>query len=460
MAIQVVILAAGQGKRMQSTLPKVLHQLAGKPLIEHVIKTAFKVSPSVSPLIICGHQGERLRHHLAHLNVNFVEQKEQLGTGHAVMQALPKIADEDDVLILCGDVPLISTETLQRLMESVEAGAIGMLTADLTNPHGYGRNKRDEKGNVIKIIEEKDANDIERKITEINPGVYFVSAAYLKKWLPQIKNENAQKEFYLTDIILHAVHDHVPIHTIQPDAPEEIFGINDRIQLSTLERFFQRKIANQLMQQGVTLFDPARFDVRGNVCIGRDVVIDINVILEGDIVIGDHVTIGANCLIRNTHIGANVEIKPNSVIDGAEIAAECIIGPFARLRPGTMLAQKVHVGNFVEIKNSEIDIASKVNHLSYIGDSEIGARVNIGAGTITCNYDGVNKSKTIIEDDVFVGSSTQLIAPIRVGKGATIGAGSTITNDAPQHRLTLARARQVTIENWIPPHKKAEKSEK
>jgi bifunctional UDP-N-acetylglucosamine pyrophosphorylase / glucosamine-1-phosphate N-acetyltransferase len=460
MAIQVVILAAGQGKRMQSTLPKVLHQLAGKSLIEHVIQTAFKVSPAVSPIVIYGHEGEILKNNLAHLNVQFVEQKEQLGTAHAVMQALPYIDDEDDVLILYGDVPLISPETLQRLMESVETESMAMLTAILEKPTGYGRIKRNAKDEVIAIIEEKDATESERAITEINPGIYFVPALFLKKWLPLIKSHNAQKEYYLTDMIAQAVEDHVSIHTLMPQAIEEILGVNDRCQLAALERFYQQKIAKNLMEQGVTLRDPARLDIRGEVKIGRDVVIDVNVILEGNVSIGTNCFIGASSIIRNSHIGDNVEVRPFSLIDGAEIAVDCLIGPFARLRPGTVLNERAHIGNFVEVKNSDIGQASKVNHLSYIGDSEIGARVNVGAGTITCNYDGVNKNKTTIGDEAFIGSGTQLIAPVTIGEGATIGAGSTISENAPPHKLTLTRSPQTTVSHWKRPEKKTEKSAK
>jgi bifunctional UDP-N-acetylglucosamine pyrophosphorylase/glucosamine-1-phosphate N-acetyltransferase len=455
MAIQVVVLAAGQGKRMHSRLAKVLHELAGKPLLEHVIETALQIADETSPIIINGHQGKEVNGALSHHIVRWVEQKEQLGTGHALLQALPVISADDRVLVLYGDVPLISESILKTLINTTPLQAIGMITANLPNPTGYGRILRDTQHQVVGIVEEKDATEKERAITEVNSGIYLIPANYLSEWLPALKNQNAQKEYYLTDVITQAVKQHISIHAISPRFVEEIFGVNDRLQLAQLERFYQRQQAEKLMQQGVSIYDPARFDVRGTVQVGRDVVIDVNVILEGHVVIGDECVIGPNVILSNTELGARVEVRANSIIDSAEIASDCIVGPFARIRPGTVLASSVHVGNFVEIKNSVVGEKSKINHLSYVGDSEIGQRVNIGAGTITCNYDGVNKHKTIIGDEVFIGSNSQLVAPIRIGKGATIGAGSTITEDAPEDKLTLARARQQTIKDWQRPGKKS-----
>jgi bifunctional UDP-N-acetylglucosamine pyrophosphorylase/glucosamine-1-phosphate N-acetyltransferase len=454
MAIQVVILAAGQGKRMHSIVPKVLHELAGKSLLAHVIDTALRVSDDSSPIVINGHQGNKIMQELTHYKVRWVEQKEQLGTGHAVMQALPSIVEEVNVLVLYGDVPLISEDILKTLITTTPKNAIGMITANLVNPTGYGRIKRDKKHNILGIVEEKDATDDERAITEINSGIYLVPSSLLKKWLPALTNQNAQKEYYLTDIIARAAKEKINIHAVSPRYIEEILGINDRLQLAQLERFYQHNQAEKLMRQGVTMYDPARFDLRGDAQVGRDVTIDVNVVLEGRVVIGDECIIGPNVVLRNTELGARVEVRANSVIDGAEVASGCIIGPFARLRPGTVLTPNVHIGNFVEIKNSVIGESSKINHLSYVGDSEIGKQVNIGAGTITCNYDGVNKHKTIIGDEAFIGSNTQLVAPVRIGEGATIGAGSTITEDAPAKQLTLARARQQTIKDWQRPDKK------
>jgi len=456
MTIQVVILAAGLGKRMHSHLPKVLHCLSGKSLLLHVVETAFVISPATQPVVVYGHQGKMLRDALAHYSIRWVEQREQLGTGHALLQALPIIPDDTRVLILCGDVPLITEQTLNKLIHATPSHALGMLTAHLSNPAGYGRIKRDKHHHIIDIIEEKDATEDERNIMEINPGIYFVPAHFLKKWLPLLNNKNVQSEYYLTGIIASAVQEHIPIHAVQPRRNEEIVGVNDRVQLAHLERFYQHEQAEKLMHQGVTLRDPARIDIRGEVRIGRDVVIDVNVIFEGRVVIGDECVIGANSILRDTELGKRVEVKAHSIIEGAKITDDCIIGPFARIRPDTVLAEQVHIGNFVEIKKSHIAKGSKVNHLSYIGDSDIGKHVNIGAGTITCNYDGINKHKTIIEDNAFIGSCTQFVAPVTIGEGATIGAGSTITRDAPPHTLTLSRAPQQTIEGWQRPKKKDE----
>lgn len=454
MALQVVILAAGQGKRMNSRLPKVLHTIAGKPLLAHVIATAIQVASERAPIVVYGHEGEKVLAAFPELNIKFVEQTEQLGTGHAVQQAIPQIDEKDRVLILYGDVPLITAKTLQTLIERTPDYGVGMITAYLKNPQGYGRIKRSTDGEVTGIVEEKDATEKERRITEINSGIYIVPAVKLKTWLSTLRPENAQGEYYLTDIIPQAAADGMNITTVQPEHKDEIRGVNDRAQLAHLERCFQRRTAHDLMREGVTILDPERIDIRGDIRIGRDVVIDVNVILEGNVIIGDQCTIGAGSIIRDSTLGSRIEIKPHTMIDGALIGDECIIGPFARIRPGTVLSSAAHIGNFVEIKKSSIGTGSKVNHLTYVGDSDIGKRVNVGAGTITCNYDGVNKHKTIIGDDAFIGSCTQLVAPVKVGEGATIGAGSTITQDAPANQLTLSRAEQRSIADWVRPGKK------
>lgn len=456
-APRIVILAAGQGKRMHSELPKVLHPLAGKPLLEHVLQTALSLSPDKPPLVIFGHEGERVRAALSHYPATWLHQKEQKGTGHALLQALPELHEEDQVLALYGDVPLISPETLARLMRETPSEALGLITAILPQPEGYGRITRDAEGQVKAIVEEKDADEATRGIQEINTGIYYAKAAYLKKWLPTLSQKNTQGEYYLTDIIPLAIQEKRRVHTIQPAVREEVLGVNDRAQLNHLERFYQERYAERLMCQGVTIYDPKRLDIRGELIAAPDVVIDVNVLIEGRVVLGRGCVIGPNVCLRNTVLGERVEIRANSVLDGAEVAADCIIGPFARLRPGTVLAPKGHIGNFVEVKNSVLGQGSKVNHLSYIGDAEVGQRVNIGAGTITANYDGVNKHKTQIGDDVSIGSGTELIAPVRIGEGATIGAGSTITQDAPPRYLTLARSKQVTIEGWRRPKKDKDK---
>lgn len=454
MTLQIVILAAGLGKRMQSHLPKVLHAIAGKPMLQHVLETAQKLT-STLPCVVYGHQGQKLRETFATANnLLWIEQSEQLGTGHALLQALPALQSTDHILVLYGDVPLISVDTLKELITTTPKNAIGMITATLANAHGYGRIKRNNKHEVVAIVEEKDASTDERAIKEVNSGIYYAPSKRLHDWLPRLKNHNAQSEYYLTDIIKLAVEEHMTIHTVQPTASEEIEGINDRVQLAKIERFHQLQQAEKLMRAGVTLLDPSRIDIRGEVEVGQDVVIDVNVILEGKIKIGRGCKIGAHSILRNTTLGEQVEIKSHCVIEEATIANESVVGPFARLRPGTKLAAQTHIGNFVEVKNSEIGVGSKVNHLSYIGDSEIGKRVNVGAGTITCNYDGANKHKTIIGDDVQIGSDTQLIAPVKVGDGATIGAGSTVAKDVPAHQLTLtARLEQRTLKDWQRPEK-------
>jgi len=404
--------------------------------------------------VVYGHGGEVVRDTLRTRNVSWVKQEEQLGTGHAVAQAVPHLIDDHVVLVLYGDVPLTTKETLQQLLAQVSPSSMGLLTAVLPNPHGYGRIVRNSARVVQCITEEKDATEAIRKISEVNTGILAVSGGKLKEWLGRLKNNNAQGEYYLTDIIAMAVSDGIEVKTSQASAVEEVEGINNRSQLARIERYYQRQQAEQLMGAGVTLKDPARFDLRGTVETGSDVVIDINVILEGNVVLGNEVEIGANCVITNTTIADGCIIFPNSVIENATLGRECTIGPFARIRPDTNLAAKVKVGNFVEVKKAEVGEGSKINHLSYVGDSIIGKDVNIGAGAITCNYDGVNKHMTEIGDGAFIGSDSQLIAPVKIGAGATIGAGSTITNNAPANALTLTRTKQRSIESWTRPQKK------
>ncbi len=449
--MNIVILAAGMGKRMQSALPKVLHSLAGKPLLAHVIATARALSPTTL-CIIYGHGGEAVPESLGAPDIVFAKQEPQLGTGHAVMQAVPQLRDEVPTLILYGDVPLTARNSLQQLLDSAGGNKLAVLTVELENPTGDGRIVR-RQGNVVGIVEQKDATEAERAIREVNTGIMVAPTAQLKKWLATLSNDNAQREYYLTDIVARAVADGVPVVSAQPAAVWETLGVNSKVQLAELERIHQRNIADALLEQGVTLADPARIDVRGTLTCGRDVQIDINCVFEGEVVLEEGVTIGAHCVIRNARIARGAEIKPFCHIDGAVIGAESVIGPYARLRPGTELAEDVHVGNFVEVKNSQVAAHSKANHLAYLGDATIGSRVNIGAGTITCNYDGANKFRTVIEDDAFIGSDTQLVAPVRVGKGANLGAGTTLTKDAPEGKLTISRAKQMTIENWKRPVK-------
>ena len=454
MGIKTIILAAGQGTRMRSSKPKVLHKIADRALLHHVYDTSSQLENN-STVIIYGHGGEQVKNELQELDANWVEQKQQLGTGHAVQQAESYINDRDKVLILYGDVPLLKKSTIDSLLENVSKTSIGLLTVELENPTGYGRIVRDDKGSVVKIVEEKDTNDDEKLITEGNTGIIATPGDLLKQWLSQLENSNAQKEFYLTDIIEMAVKDGIEVKTNHPETQDEVLGVNDRCQLAHLERVYQLEQAEKLMLHGVTLRDPARIDVRG--CfdkLGQDIEIDINVIFEGTNRIGNNVTIGANCSLKNAVIADNVVILANCIIEDAVVGESSRIGPYARLRPQAELANEVHIGNFVEIKKSTVATGSKINHLSYIGDATIGSKVNIGAGTITCNYDGVNKFRTVIEDGAFIGSDTQLIAPVTVGKGATIGAGSTITKDTPEQQLTLSRAKQMTLSNWQRPEKK------
>lgn len=453
MPLSIVILAAGLGKRMQSLHPKILHTVGDKTLLEHVVATATLIHPSEPPIVIYGHQKEQVLSRLSHLKVSWVHQEALLGTGHAVMQALPFIPDDHSVLILYGDVPLITENTLQKLVRNTPKNALGLVTAVLPDPYGFGRIIRDANGNIQRVVEEKDANEKERALKEINSGIYYVQAHRLRQWLPQVNNNNAQQEYYLPDIIQKAVQEHILIHNEYPKHYEEILGVNNCVQLAEVERYYQRRLAEKLMLQGVTLKDPNRLDIRGELVVGRDVTFDINVIIEGKVFIGDHCSIGSNTLLRDVTLGESVEIKSNCVIEGAEIDAYCTLGPFARIRPGTRFASHVSVGNFIEIKNSIIDAYTKIHHVGYIGDSEVGQYVNIGAGTITCNYDGANKHKTRIGDHAFIGSNTELVAPVTVGSGAYIGAGSTITRDAPAGQLTLTRGQQRTIENWQPKKK-------
>jgi bifunctional UDP-N-acetylglucosamine pyrophosphorylase / glucosamine-1-phosphate N-acetyltransferase len=453
MRLGVLILAAGEGTRMRSHLPKVLHPLAGRPLLTHVIETARSITPD-EITIVYGHGGEQVCKSLAADDLDWVEQAERLGTGHAVMQAIPQLQRVEQVLILYGDVPLISGSTLVSLLAANHASDLALLTVDLPDPTGYGRILRDREDRVVRIVEQKDANERELGICEINTGIMAVKRSRLEAWLKRLENNNAQKEYYLTDIIEMAVADRVNIQVVHPVCEEEVMGVNDRKQLAHLERYFQRQVADELMQSGATLADPTRIDVRGNLKVGRDVFIDFNVLIEGDVTLADGVQIGPNVCIKNSTVGADTQIFANSVIEDAEVGQTCRIGPFARIRPETTLSDHVHVGNFVEIKKSQVASKSKINHLSYIGDSSVGCEVNIGAGTITCNYDGVHKHRTVIGDRAFIGSDTQLVAPVTVGEGATIGAGSTITKDTPENTLTLSRVRQVSVSNWQRPVKK------
>ncbi|MBK8816804.1 MAG: bifunctional UDP-N-acetylglucosamine diphosphorylase/glucosamine-1-phosphate N-acetyltransferase GlmU [Methylococcaceae bacterium] len=453
MTTTIVILAAGKGTRMRSAIPKIMHKISDRPLLEHVYDMS-KQLPNSQIKIIYGHGAELVREGLKHLDADWIEQKQQLGTGHAVQQITGHIEDSNKVLILYGDVPLLKLDTVNTLLDHAGEYSLGLLTVNLSEPRGYGRIVRDSSGNVLKIVEEKDATQGEKLIKEVNTGIMAVKGDQLKTWLGQLNNNNAQGEYYLTDIIEMAVRDNIKIITHQPHNEDEVMGVNNRMQLSHLERVFQQEQAAYLMEQGVTLRDPARFDLRGSIeQLGQDIEIDVNVILEGQNKIGHNVIIGANTRIKNSSIGDNVEILDNCVIENAIIGPGSRIGPFARLRPETVLANDVHIGNFVEIKKSDVAEKSKINHLSYIGDTTVGSNVNIGAGTITCNYDGVNKHRTVIEDGAFIGSDTQLVAPVTVGKNATIGAGSTITKNTPENQLTLSRNKQVSISGWQRPVK-------
>lgn len=453
MSLSIIILAAGQGTRMCSDKPKVLHTLAGQPLLNHVYKTAVSLN-CAKINIVYGHGGEQVPETCDEFNASWVKQEQQLGTGHAVQQALPDIADEDDILILYGDVPLISKATLNNLVEAANDTGFSLLTAQFDNPQGYGRIIRDDNDNVIAIVEEKDASAKQKQVNEINTGFMVVKAELLKKWVNSLKNENAQQEYYLTDIVELAVNDSINVMPVSVNSVVEVQGINTRAQLAKVERHYQLKQAEYFMDKGVGLIDPARFDLRGHLEVGRDNEIDINVVIEGNVKLGNNVIIGANCYLKDAVIADNVHILPNTMIDNASIGNGCRIGPFARIRPDTRLADDVHIGNFVELKKTEVDKGSKVNHLTYLGDSVIGTGTNIGAGVITCNYDGANKFKTIIGDDVFVGSDVQLIAPVKIDNGATIAAGTTISKDVAENELAISRVDQKKIANWKRPYKK------
>ena len=468
--MNIVILAAGQGQRMRSALPKVMQNLAGKPMLQHVLETAFITSPKTAPLVVIGHGAPLVSQFLMTFaaqnkttlklaaKISTVLQAKQNGTGHALLQALPKLNLTVPTLVLYGDVPLISSSTLKRLIQLADGvagqdSALALLIQDLVDPQGYGRIMRNAAGEVTAIIEEKDANRQQRSIQEINTGIMVLPSQHLKRWLKALKTSNAQGEYYLTDVIAMAVKDGVPIRTTQATNAWETIGVNDRAQLAALERIAQQEIARNLLSNGVSLADPARLDVRGKLTCGQDVSIDIGCVFEGAVSLAAGVKVGPNCVLRNTQVGKGVVIQAFSHLDGAMIGDDCIIGPYARIRPGANLANDVHIGNFVEIKNSHLGAESKANHLAYVGDAIVGKRVNIGAGTITCNYDGVNKHQTIIEDDVFIGSDTQLVAPVKVGRGATLGAGTTLTKDAPANQLTVSRTKQVSVP-WQRPEKK------
>lgn len=455
--MNVVILAAGMGKRMQSALPKVLHPLAGKPLLQHVIDAARSLVPN-KLCVIYGHGGAAVPAMVAglagagHAPITTALQEPQLGTGHAVMQALPQLDEAEPTLVLYGDVPLTTVASLRALVDAAGTDKLGILTVEQSNPFGLGRIVR-ENGKIVRIVEEKDANAEEKAIREINSGILVVPTAHLKKWLSSLSNNNAQGEYYLTDIVAKAVADGVDVVSAHPSAEWEVAGVNSKVQLAELERRHQLNIAQGLLEQGVTLMDPARIDVRGELICGRDVTIDVGCVFEGRVALADGVTLGPHSVLINATIGAGAHIKPFCHIEEATVGAQSQIGPYARLRPGTTLAEDVHIGNFVEVKNSQVAAHSKANHLTYIGDATIGSRVNIGAGTITCNYDGANKFRTVIEDDAFIGSDSQLIAPVTVGKGASLGAGTTLSKDAPAGKLTISRTKQTTIEGWTRPVK-------
>jgi bifunctional UDP-N-acetylglucosamine pyrophosphorylase/glucosamine-1-phosphate N-acetyltransferase len=450
-ALNVVVLAAGQGKRMRSALPKVLHPLAGRPLLGHVLDTARALG-ATRLCVVYGHGGDAVRAALDAPDLTWVKQEPQHGTGHAMMLAVPHLDESRPTLVLYGDVPLTRKATLQKLLNAAKGG-LGLLTVNLEDPTGYGRILRE--GTAIRgIVEHKDASEAERRIGEVNTGILVAPTRELKAWLKRLTNDNAQKEYYLTDVVAMAVADKVAVTSAQPAAAWETLGVNSRAQLAQLERVHQRNVADALLEAGVALADPARIDVRGRLTCGMDVQIDVNCVFEGEVSLGDNVRIGANCLLRNIRLAAGTRVEPFCHLEEAEVGANCRIGPYARIRPGTRLAEDVHIGNFVEVKASTLGVGTKANHLSYLGDSDIGGNVNVGAGTITCNYDGVNKHRTVIEDDVFIGSDTQLIAPVRVGKGATLAAGTTLTQDAPPGQLTLARARQVSKPDWKRPQKK------
>lgn len=452
MPVTVIVLAAGQGRRMNSALPKVLQPLAGRPMLAHALASARELEPAAIR-IVYGHGGDQVRAAFPHDGLDWCLQAEQLGTGHAVAQGLPDVPDGHQVLVLCGDVPLVRASTVAPLLESVQNGRLGLLTVELENPQGYGRVLRDAQGAVTRIVEERDASDEERRVREVNTGIIAAEAGRLRQWLGRITNDNAQGEYYLTDVIALAIADGVAVEAVRCADPLEVQGINDRVQLAAAERALQRRRAAELLAAGVTLADPERVDVRGTLSVGRDVFIDVGAVFEGAVELGDGVRIGPYAVIADSVLGAGSVVHSHTVMHGIRAGEKCEIGPFARLRPGAALADRVKAGNFVEIKNSAIAPGSKVNHLTYVGDATVGTNVNIGAGTITCNYDGANKHRTVIGDNVFVGSGVMLVAPVEIGDGATIGAGSTITKDTPPGKLTLARSRQATVDGWQRPRK-------
>ncbi|MEZ8611658.1 bifunctional UDP-N-acetylglucosamine diphosphorylase/glucosamine-1-phosphate N-acetyltransferase GlmU [Vibrio sp. 10N.222.51.C8] len=452
MKFSAVILAAGKGTRMYSNTPKVLHTLAGKPMVKHVIDTCNGLGAQNINLVY-GHGGDQMKATLAEESVNWALQAEQLGTGHAVDQASAHFADDEKVLVLYGDVPLISPETIENLLDAQPNGGIALLTVVLDNPMGYGRIIR-RNGPVVAIVEQKDATDEQKLIKEINTGVMVATGGDLKRWLSGLSNDNAQGEYYLTDVIAAAHDEGRAVEAVHPVSPIEVEGVNDRSQLARLERAYQAEQADKLLKQGVMLRDPSRFDLRGELQCGMDVEIDTNVIIEGSVSIGDNVIIGTGCVLKDCEIDDNTIVRPYSVIEGATVGEDCTVGPFTRLRPGADMRNNSHVGNFVEVKNTRLGEGSKANHLTYLGDAEIGQRVNVGAGAITCNYDGANKFKTIIGDDVFVGSDSQLIAPVTIGNGATVGAGSTVTRDVSENELVISRAKERKIADWQRPTKK------
>ncbi|MCV6614963.1 MAG: bifunctional UDP-N-acetylglucosamine diphosphorylase/glucosamine-1-phosphate N-acetyltransferase GlmU [Cellvibrionaceae bacterium] len=453
MLLDIVILAAGKGTRMKSSLPKVLHTIGGQPMLGHVLDAAIELD-SDNINIVIGHGSEAVKQAFVDEPVRFVEQTEQLGTGHAVQQALPYLRDDAVALILYGDVPLTPTATLREMLDQVGAEAMSLLTVELDDPSGYGRIIRNAQGNARAIVEQKDASKDQLAITEVNTGIMAISSKLLKDWLPKLSNDNAQGEYYLTDVVEMASCEYIDINIVQADSEMDVQGVNNRVQQAELERYYQMVQAAILLEEGVNLLDPERFDCRGELIAGSDVTIDINCVFEGDVKLGNNIYIGPNCVIANSVIGDNTVIKANSVLEEVSVAGNSDIGPFARLRPGTELADGAKIGNFVETKKAKVGKGSKINHLSYVGDAELGEGVNVGAGTITCNYDGVNKSKTTIEDGAFIGSNTSLVAPVSVGKSATVGAGSTVNKDVEANQLAVCRAKQRNIDNWPKPEKK------